>query len=539
MKYYYKFILIIGLFFATIVGCKKLDLAPVYQMTELTYWVNKNNVDSFVNSAYNQMASSYTFFYDEGLSDNAYNGRGDAVNVTSISSGMADASTGRFKGQWNNAYRCIKTCNLFLENIDKAEGLDANIKRQRTAEIKFIRAYAHYYLANFYGDAPLVTKSLTIAESKTVVRESHTKLIEFVLSELDAAAVDLPKNNELENADRGRITKGAALAFKARVLLYENRWPEVVAITDKFIGGAEYGSYSLFPSYDGIFQPQNEYNAEVILDHQYVPLYRTHNEHFDFVPLSVGARLNALAPTQQLVNSYIMRNGKSISDAGSGYDENNPYINRDPRLTSTVVYHGYQWTKKDGGTKTIYTKPGTDPDGAAPDEYKPGGISSPTGYYIRKYYDPTYNGADFSSGLNLILIRYADILLMNAEAKAELGQINATVWDQTVKPIRQRAGFSDPAALAYTATNIKEVIRNERRSEFAFESLRYFDIKRWKIGDKVLQGKVLGAKFGPAEKSNGYLEVADRTFNPSKHYLWAVPRDEREANKNLTQNPNW
>lgn len=535
----YKYILIALLFFTTAIGCKKLDLSPVYQMTELTYWVDKNNIDSFVNSAYSQMASSYTFFYDEGLSDNAYNGRGDAANVTSISGGRADAATGRFRDQWNNAYRCIKTCNLFLENVDKASGLDATIKKLRIAEVRFIRAYAHYYLANLYGDVPLVTKSLTIAEAKSITREGRQKVIDFVLSELDAVLPDLPRNTELATADRGRLTKGAVMAFKARVYLYESKWPEVIAITEKFMSGSDYGTYALFPSYDGLFLPQNEYNSEVIFDYQFVPLYRTHNEHFDFVPLSVGARLNALAPTQQLVNSYIMKNGKTITEAGSGYDENNPYANRDPRLTSTVVYHGYQWTKKDGSMKTIYTKPGTDPDGAAPDEYKPGGISSPTGYYIRKYYDPTYNGADFSSGLNLILIRYADILLMNAEAKAELGQMDATVWDKTIKLIRQRAGFTDPPALAYNPTNVKEVIRNERRSEFAFESLRFYDIKRWKLSEQVLNGNVLGAKYGPLDKSNGYLEVATRTFNAARDYLWAVPRDEREANRNLTQNPNW
>ncbi len=124
-----------------------------------------------------------------------------------------------------------------------------------------------------------------------------------------------------------------------------------------------------------------------------------------------------MAPTQELVDDYIMLNGKAIGEAGSGYNENDPYINRDPRLTATVVYHNHKWKKPDGSTQTIFIQPGTDPDqNKKPDEYAPGAASSPTGYYMRKYYDPA-STVNFRSGLNLILIRYADILLMYAEAK--------------------------------------------------------------------------------------------------------------------------
>src|SRR5699024_4083131 len=97
------------------------------------------------------------------------------------------------------------------------------------------------------------------------------------------------------------------------------------------------------------------------------------------------------------------------------FDQNNPYENRDPRLTATVVYDGYKWKEPDGSEKTIYIKPGSDPDPNAPDEYKPGTVASPTGYYLRKYYDPT--ATNFESGLDLLLFRYADVLLMYAEAK--------------------------------------------------------------------------------------------------------------------------
>src|SRR5690606_36351324 len=123
----------------------------------------------------------------------------------------------------------------------------------------------------------------------------------------------------------------------ARVHLYEGQWQEVVQTTEALINGDGFGSYGLFPSYSGLFLPENEYNQKDILSLQYVPQLRTWGEFFDMAPLSTGARLNALAPTQELVDSYLMENGLSIDNPDSEYDEENPYVNRDPRLTATVV----------------------------------------------------------------------------------------------------------------------------------------------------------------------------------------------------------
>lgn len=162
-----------------------------------------------------------------------------------------------------------------------------------------------------------------------------------------------------------------------------------------------------------------------------------------------------------------------------------------------------------------------------------------TGYYWRKYYDPTATGG-FNSGLNLILIRYADVLLMYAEAKNALGQMDASVWDKTIKPLRQRAGFTDPGALSFPAGgNLTEIIRNERRSEFALEGLRIDDIRRWKIAEQVLNGWAHGAKYGDPSIDNGYIRAQLRKFEANKHYLWPIPATEMAKNSTLTQNPNY
>ncbi|WP_210490308.1 RagB/SusD family nutrient uptake outer membrane protein [Rufibacter aurantiacus] len=541
MHKFSKFIFcLLGVVTISFTACNDLDLVPEDRFTDANYWTTTEKANSVLNSAYSQMYRSDYFFYNEGMSDNAYNGRGDQNGVASLAAGTYDASLGRIREEWNFHYAGIKTCHIFLENVDRVENMDATLKERMKAEARFIRAFHYFQLLTWYGDVPFFDHDISVEEAKTISRTPRAQVLEFVLNELTQIAEALPINTAYAAADRGRITKGAAIALKARALLYEGRWQDVVTTCETLLNNSN-GTYSLFPSYEGVFLPQNENNSEVILDIQFVPEVRAHNHYFDIAPLAVGARLNALAPTQELVDSYLTENGRRIQETGSEYDESDPYDNRDPRFASTIVYHGYEWKRANGTTETIYTQPGSDPDASAVDEYKPGGVSSPTGYYFRKYYDPT-SSVNFLSGLNLILIRYADVLLMYAEAKNELGQMNETVWNQTIRALRARAGFTDPAALNYPAVaqdELRTIIRNERRIELAFEGLRIFDIRRWRIGGQVLNGWAHGAKFGPSSVDNGYIRVNQRTFDESRHYLWPIPRDERALNPNLTQNPNW
>ncbi len=524
-----------------IVGCEPLDLAPENQFTDSNYWTSIENASTVLNTAYSQMQNSNYFFYNEGLSDNAYNGRGDVAGVASIAAGIYDPSLARLKDEWNTRYAGIKTCNLLLQNIDRVSTSDVETIERFKAEARFLRAFQHFQLTTWFGDIPLLDHDPSLEEATSITRTSHAQVVEFVLNELDDIIEILPTNSQYAPQDRGRVTSGAALALKARVLLYEERWDEVVEATEQLMNG-QYGDYSLFNSYSGIFLPQNEYNSEDILSIQYVPQDRMWGEFFDMAPLSVGARLNALAPTQELVDSYLMLNGHKINDQDSGYDEQNPYVNRDPRLTGTVVYHLYDWENEDGTSSTIYIKPGTFPGDDAPDEYVPGSSASPTGYYTRKYFDPQHLSS-LQSGLNLMLIRYADVLLMYAEAKNELGQLDSSVWDITIGALRERAGFTDALALNFDSSlnqaQLRDVVRNERRSEFAMEGLRIFDIRRWKIAEDVLNGWAHGAQYGIESQDNGYIRANLRTFDPGKHYLWPIPRDERLINSNLTQNPGW
>jgi hypothetical protein len=531
IKYYTG---VLSLMLLVLPACNDLDLAPTNKFTDLNYWTSPEKASAVLSMAYSQMFGANYFFANERLSDNLYEGRGNSDEKI-ITSGQADAALGRFANEWKNCYEGIKTCHTFLENIDRVPNMDESLKARMIAEARFIRASLFFRLTTHYGDVPLFETNLSLQEANTISRSPKADVVAFVRKELNEIVSVLPTRQPSAKAENGRITKAAAMTLLARTYLYESDWANVASICEKIMNG-EYGQYALFPGYEALFLPENEYNSEVILDMGYTLNLRTWGEFYDAIPISVGGRINAFAPTQELVDDYIMKNGKAIHEAGSGYDEANPYVNRDPRFAATIVYHGYQWKKGNGTTSTIYIKPGSSKEAGASnlDEYAgPGQNSTGTGYYLRKYFDPTAP-AGIQAGLNIILMRYADILLMYAEAKNEQGQMNQEIWNKTIRPLRQRAGFTDNSALEYPGSDLRNIIRRERRSELALEGLRLFDIRRWNTIETVMNGNPHGAKFAANNTQNIVLDT--RRFNKERDYLFAVPQSQRDINPNLSQN---
>jgi starch-binding outer membrane protein, SusD/RagB family len=540
---YKSFFSILLVFFVAFAGCKKLDLAPLDRFTELTFWQSEPNVNNALNNIYGGLYTSTNVFYNEALSDNAFSKLAGATNVDAIASGNFTPTLGRFQNEWAFYFGGIKSCNIFLENVDKNTVLSEEVKNRMKSEVRFIRAWHHFNLMKWWGDAPLLSKDITPDEAKSIGRTPRADVLKFILDELDAVAPILPK--DYPATDNGRITKGAALALKARALLYEgNRMNDVVTVCEQLINNqSQNGIYTLAANYTDLFSEENtnKKGSEHILSLQYVPVTRMWGEYFDLAPISAGARTGGMSPTQELVDSYLMLNGKGIRETGSGYNENDPYTGRDPRLTATVVYDKYQWKNPNGTNQTIYIKPGSAPAGqSSANEYSTAGQGSATGYYWRKYWDPKNTAPGISSGLNIHLIRYAEVLLMYAEAKQSLNQMTEDIWNKTVKALRARAGFTAAGALDYPGnTNMTDIIRNERRCELAMEGFRIDDIRRWKIAETVLNGWAHGAKFGDPAIDNGYIRAQLRAFDKNKHYLWPVPPSERALNGNLTQNPNY
>ena len=536
----YKNILLLSVAVFAATACKKLDIAPTDKFSDLNFWNVDANVYNALYNNYSLIYNSNLYFDAEAISDNAYSPSGD-LNI--IASGNANAQTAKFGTDWNAYYSAIKSCNIFLTSVDRNTTLPAATIARLKAETRFIRAFEHFNLTKWYGDVPIVDKDISPEEAQTISNAPKAEVMKFIVGELEAIVNDLPAKEALPAAENGRITKGAALALEARVLLYQgDRMADVAAICERIMNGGD-GNYVLESNYSALFNNAavNKQTNESILSLQYVPTVRTWQNYWDFAPRTVGGRVSNMAPTQELVDDYLMLNGKGIREAGSDYAEADPYINRDPRLSATVVYDRYNWVNGNGSTKVIYIKPGTDPVQPGLDEYSAGSQSaSATAYYWRKYYDPSAL-ANFVSGNNLHLIRYAEVLLTYAEAKQSLGQMDAGVWSKTIGALRARAGFTAAGALDYPGNaDMTNIIRRERRVELAMEGLRIDDIRRWKTADLTMNGYAHGAKFSSDQTTdNGYIRTQLRKFNPARDYLWAIPSHDINLNKNLKQNPGY
>jgi hypothetical protein len=317
--------------------------------------------------------------------------------------------------------------------------------------------------------------------------------------------------------------------------LCENRWREVADICDAIINKHEAGNIDLFNgTYADLFKPENKNNIEVLLNVEFMPINREQGIQYFLIPPTLGGYAG-ISPSQELVDSYLLLNGKTIADAS--YNELTPYENRDPRLDATIIRDGSKLENPNGGFTTINTALGT-----GDNSINNSSNCTPTGYYVSKFYDKTARNMT-NSGSNLILIRYADVLLMYAEAKANLNEFNENEWNLTIKKLRTRAGFTNANALNYQAVGMEQmidIIRRERRSELAMEGLRLMDLRRWKTAEVALNGWLHGMKTDEAPSiDKGYIRVDNRIFDKTKHYLWPIPQSERDLNNNLSQNPNW
>jgi hypothetical protein len=542
-------ILIFALF--SVSACQKnfLSRNPQDAYSNSSLWTDASDAEAALAGVYNGQDYNFSdngpswadgtgIVYFDCMSDNGYSqypweefqayGNG-SINPTS---GDAD--------MWS--YVTIQKCNFFLANVGNtpiSTTFTVTLRNQMIAQVRFIRAYEYFMMSQLYGDVPLITTSLTPAQANVSVKTPKADITKFVLSELTAAAPDLAKSY-IGTPNQGQITQGAALALKARVELYEADYAD--CITD--CQAVMQLGYSLDPSYSDLFRIQNQYtNPEIIAAAQYVENPSANSNFVIGVTAtnSMGG-WSSIDPLQSLVDCYEMSNGKVITDPTSGYDPTNPYANRDPRLSATILVPGGAF-KYAGATTTSYYDP---LDSSSPDYYASGNNTSPTGYIVKKYIS---NLSDFDnifqSGLNMTVIRYAEVLLSYAEAKIESNQIDATVYS-AINLVRNRAGMPNVDQTMYnTQATLRSLIRRERRVEFAFEGLRYFDIQRWKIGPQVMVGNVYGARLGTVNATTGQytitgdsIRVETRQF-ADKNYLWPVPQSEININKNLTQNPGY
>ena len=535
-----------------------LDRAPLDQPSSATFYDSEAELILAVNSAYKNIS-----FKAEGLgggvpnnlmldvaSDVAWYRSGSSLK--NLANGSADPTVSAAKKFWTECYKGISKCNNLLDNMNLAQEVASPELFDRIeGEARFLRAYYYAYLVELYGDVPLVT-SLLSADEAFVAKTPKSEVVSFIYSELDLAASKLPET--YTGDDQGRATRGAALALKSRIALYNGEYAMASTAANQVMTS---GVYSLYNDYRDLFTTAGEGNDEVILSAGYVNPDFTHGTHRVMGSRRSGG-WSVLIPTRDLVDSYETINGLPI-DEDPTYDPVNPYENRDPRLRQSILTPGDSW---------IGIQFEVNPDSTKVTDFNnnkeiknlevTNSFATFTGFLWKKYQDEEKPDNLQKIEIDMILMRYAEVLLNYAEAKIEANDIDATVLD-AINQVRTRPSVGMPAVTTTDKAELLRIVRRERKVEFAGEGLRLFDIRRWSIAENVIPGKLLGrpndASFYLAppvpdiDDVTGHVQYADeslftdrlevRAFNPARDYLWPIPQSEMDVNPNLEQNPGY
>jgi hypothetical protein len=476
-----------------------LDVDPSDKYSTDTFWKTEEHAKAGLSGCYRALHPwrAVHFYEFDMITANAmpYN---EANGTQAIGKGEHLSITPLIATLWDNCYTGIGRANTFLDHIDGVVMAD-DLRNRMTGEAKFLRAFFYLNLVDKFGGVPLITETPNAANHATLPRDTKEAVVEQILKDLTEAAPVLP--NTYSGSDLGRATKGAAMALKARTLLYNERWSEA-AETAKAV--MDLNVYSLFGDYRYFFSEANKHNEEVIFNvESSLPDFQTTNDQDIF-------RLNRPAPLKELVDKYQMTDGKPIHES-TLYDPEKPYENRDPRLHYSITVIGYPYNGKLITKQDVMT----------------------TGFGTKKY--TTYRD-DVEiplverSAFNAILIRYAEVLLTYAEARNEASGPDASVYD-AINQVRGRKGVAMPEVQpGLTKEQLREAIRLERRIELALEGLYYSDILRWKTAEVENSGTMHDADG---------IDIVIRNFRPDRDYLWPIPYNQTLLNPNLVQNPNW
>ena len=329
-----KNIFLLSLVVISFGGCKKdlLITIPNDRISAEIFWKTDNDAIFAANAVYTKLENEWGFVHWDAMSD-----IGHVIlqwrNESNIQSGIFDARYGIISSKWNEGYAGIQCANIFLDNVDKVETINQPLIDQLKSEVKVLRAYFYIRLALLYGDVPLVTSETSLEASKKLTRTPVAQVWDFISKELTDAAVVLPNTQK----EKGRITKGAALAIKARAMLYAGRYPDAADAAKEVM---DLNVYSLYPSYENLFSYAAENNQEVIFDRQYIKNSQYNNIFELTTPNSLWPMSCKFVPTKNVVDAYQMTNGKEITDPTSGFNPQYPYTNRDPRLKYTIITLG-------------------------------------------------------------------------------------------------------------------------------------------------------------------------------------------------------
>ena len=451
-------------------SCNKefLDKNPLDSVSSQIFWASESDVNTGLAGVYSRLQQNFLGYervYLDGLSDNAFLwDNGNQPNMLSMTTGnISSGSTGAIANMYSTPYRAIASCNFFLDNVDKAP-ITAAQKTIYNAEVRFIRALSYFDLVQSHGAVIIYKNFPTTLESAKIAKSTKEEVYTFIVEDLDFAIANLP-----DTKYNGHVVKGSAQGLKTRVLLTQEKWADAAALAQQIMTS---GKFALSNNYASLFKTAGQALAAVNTEIMFSTQYLAPNNVQRTSPGAAGMNIelgwwSLLQPYTDLVNDYEMTDGKMTSES-SLYDPANPYLNRDPRMDLTIKLPGEVWKNNSG---VEYT----------------GSYVSSTGFLMEKYVDlslaPFSANTATSTDQDYIHLRYADVLLMYAEAKNEATGPDASVY-AAINQVRGRTGIGMPAVdqTKYnTKEKLRDYIRHERRIEFAMEGQRYNDLKRWKI----------------------------------------------------------
>jgi hypothetical protein len=545
--------IVAGVFSLTIQGCNNpLDLKDLEAVNEGDVWKDASLAQAYVDRIYSDNLPGWSTA-EAPMSDESPGGTGFLYGQLTENS----------VNYW--PYAQIRRINILLTAIDSGS-LDPALVRKFKGEALFFRAYRYFEMTRRYGGVPLVLAPEELTDDLLVERAPTSVVMAQILADLDSAAAMLPAVTAGSGANDGHVHMGTALALKGRVLLYYaspqfnrsgdlTRWQNAY---DANLAAKTYltsSGFHLHPSFEKLwFEPMN---PEAIFVRRYAYPQSTHNWAAAVRPLDESqGTTGADRPTWEMVKAFPMRDGTPITN-NPLYDTLSFWKNRDPRLYSTIAYNGAVWelSRKSGRRQWTYV----------------GGESNnptPTGFYARKAVNPAEDSFEAFNGTTpWIEIRYAEVLMNLAEAANALGKTQEA-YDEIIA-LRARAGIDPGAGGLYGlepgmgTAQMQDAIMLERRIEFAYENLRYWDLRRNMLFETELNGKRrTGLKITLKVPTAQWLTVRDtvnldvsyptyfshqvinldtqQSINwKSNYYFYAIPPSQLQLNSNLKQTVGW
>lgn len=521
-----------------------LDTTPTDRISDKVVWENENNVIMYVNSFYpyidrygNFGSSQFSGSLTEGMTETFKYGS----YVPGAKAGNANmyvftpetmSSTGNLLNTWGETYERIRRVNEFLVSLSKYSKLGDEKNRIYEGQARFFRAFLYFQLAKRHGGVILYT-DMGLQKDKN--RSSAKDTWDLIESDLDFAASALPK--QWNNVNNGRVTKGAAFAFKSRAMLYAERWESAKVAADSVFA---LNLYSLTDNYKDSWKGGN---SESILEYNYLVSGPNHTFDKDYATFGEIENQGASGtPTQEMVEMYEAANGTTVDwspwHSPEGTTTMPPYQQLEPRFHATIIYNGSVWKGKTmencvDGTNGRFM-------GYRDDTYAKGRTT--TGYYLRKFMNENHTDlVTYNSTQTWVEIRLAEVYLNRAEAHFKLGNSGSALTD--INKVRTRPGVALPQLSGLTGNDLFNAIRKERKIELAYEGHLYWDMRRWKLAHIEYNNyRVHGLKI--SRDAAGFLyqyidcDLQDRKFL-EKTYVLPIPYSELANNAAIEQYDEW